>query len=195
MKRIFVVLVLCGLGVLGGRTVLANDERPTNKDAVKETPITRTDMPGFLVIGIEARTRNAKEATADGVIPRQWQRFFQEGILEKIPNKIGGNIYAVYSNYASDHNGEYSFLIGAMVKEGTVPPPGMVAESVPGGHYVVFTSEKGPLPKVVPQAWLKIFQFEDEKKLQRTYKADFELYDQRAQDPQNAQVDLYIGAN
>jgi len=77
------------------------------------------------VIGIEARTTNAKEATADGIIPRQWQRFFQEGILEKIPNKIGGNIYAVYSDYANDHNGEYDYVIGAMVKEGSVPPPGM----------------------------------------------------------------------
>jgi predicted transcriptional regulator YdeE len=189
MKRIPIVLLLGALGVLGGKVVLANDERP----ATKETPITRADLPGFLVIGIEARTTNAKEATAEGVIPRQWQRFFQEGILEKIPNKIGRNIYAVYSDYASDHNGEYDLVIGAMVNEGSVPPPGMVAKSVPGGRFAVLTSEKGPLPRVVPQDWQAILKLEDEKKLQRTYQADFEIYDQRTQDPQNAQVDLYIG--
>ena len=33
----------------------------------------------------------------------------------------------------------------------------------------------------------------DEKKLQRTYKTDFEIYDRRSRDPQNAQLDLYIG--
>jgi len=58
------------------------------------------------VIGIEARTTNAKESTADGVIPRQWQNFFQQGILAKIPNKIGSNIYALYADYASDRNDE-----------------------------------------------------------------------------------------
>jgi predicted transcriptional regulator YdeE len=159
----------------------------------KETPITRADLPGFLVIGIEVRTTNAKEATADGVIPRQWQKFFQEGILGKIPNQIGANIYAVYSEYASDHNGEYDFLIGAMVKEGSIAPDGMAAKAVPGGRFAVLTTNKGPLPNVVPQAWQRIFKLEDEKKLHRTYKADFEVYDQRSRDPQNGQLDIYVG--
>jgi predicted transcriptional regulator YdeE len=150
-------------------------------------------LPGFLVIGIEVRTTNAKEATADGLIPQQWQKFFQEGIQGKIPNQIGGNIYAVYSDYASDHNGEYDFLIGAMVKEGSVAPDGMAAKALPGGRFAVLTTNKGPLPKVVPQAWQRIFKLEDEKKLHRTYKADFEVYDQRSRDPQNAQLDIYVG--
>jgi predicted transcriptional regulator YdeE len=127
------------------------------------------------------------------VIPRQWQKFFREGILAKIPNKIGLNIYAVYSDYASDRDGEYSFVIGAMVKEGTVAPAGMVAKALPGGHFAVLTSDQGPLPKVVPGVWKKVWKLEDEKKIQRNYKADFEIYDQRSQDPQNAQVDLYVG--
>ena len=150
-------------------------------------------MAGFLVIGIQARTTNAKEATAEGIIPRQWQKFFQEGILEKIPNKISGNIYAVYSEYASDHNGEYDFVIGAMVKEGSVAQDGLTAKAVPGGRFAVLTTEHGPLPEVVPQAWREIFKLEDEKKLQRTYQADFEVYDQRSRDPKNAQVDIYVG--
>ena len=193
MKRIFVVLLVGALGVFVGRTVLANDQGPTTNDAVKETPVTHTDVPGFFVIGIEARTTNAKEATADGVIPRQWQRFFQEGTLDKIPNKIDGRIYAVYTDYASDHNGEYDFVIGARVKPGTVPPPGMVLKAVSGGSFAVFTSEKGPLPEVIPQAWRKILMLEDEKKFARTYKADFEVYDERSQNPQNSQIDIYIG--
>ena len=57
----------------------------------------------------------------------------------------------------------------------------------------VLTSDKGPLPKVVPGAWQRIWKLEDEKKLQRIYKTDFEIYDQRSQDPQNAQADLYVG--
>jgi len=150
-------------------------------------------LPGFLVIGIGVRTTNAKEKTAEGVIPGQWQKFFQEGILAKIPNKIGSNIYALYTDYASDRNGEYSFVIGAMVKDGTAAPAGMVLKSVTGGRFAVLTSDQGALPKVVPGAWQKIWKLEGEKKLQRTYKTDFEIYDRRSQDPQNAQVDLYVG--
>jgi predicted transcriptional regulator YdeE len=150
-------------------------------------------LPGFLVIGIEARTSNAKEATGDSTIPRQWQKFFQEGILDKIPGKAGSNIYAVYSDYASDHNGEYTYVIGAMAKEGTTPPAGMVAKRVPGGQYAVLTTDKGPLPQVVPGAWQKIFKLEDDGKITRAYHTDFEIYDQRARDPNNAQVDIYIG--
>jgi len=181
----FCIASLLGAGFAADQIAIANGH--------KEDVITRAHLPGFQVIGIGARTTNAKEATGDGMIPRQWQKFFLEGNLTKIPNKISGNIYALYSDYASDHNGEYDFVIGAMVKEGTLPPPGMVAKNVAGGHFAVLNSEKGPLAKVVPQAWQAIFKLEAEKKIRRTYKTDFEIYDQRSQDPQNAQVDLYVG--
>jgi len=186
--RAFILFVLF---VFGG-TALAENQRRTANDP-KENLITRADIPGFLVIGIETNTTNAKEATADGVIPQQWERFFREGIQAKIPDKVGSNIYAVYSDYASDHNGEYTYVIGGMVKDGTAPPEGMVAIRIPAGQYTVLTTDKGPLPKVVPGTWQKIFKLEEDGKLKRAYRTDFEIYDQRAQDPQNGQVDIYIG--
>jgi len=146
-----------------------------------------------MVIGIEARTTNAKEATAGGVIAAQWQEFFQDGIQEKIPNKTGANIYALYTDYASDRNGEYVYVIGAMVKDGTVPPAGMVSKRVPGGRYAVLTSEQGPVSTVVPGAWQRLWKLEDDGRLKRSYKTDFEIYDLRARDPQNSQVDVYVG--
>jgi predicted transcriptional regulator YdeE len=170
-----------------------NDQRRTTNNVSKENPITRADIPAFTVIGIEARTTNAKEATADGIIPKQWQKFFQEGILAKIPNKSGQNIYALYTDYDSGRNGEYSFVIGAIVKDGIVAPVGMVAKYVSGGRFAVLTSDKGPLAKVMPAAWQSLWKMEDEGKLKRSYQTDFEIYDQRAQDPQNAQVDIYVG--
>ena len=170
----------------------ADDQRREASDA-KETPITRADLPGFLIIGIEARTTNAKEATPDGIIPKQWQKFFQEGIVAKIPNRVGSNIYALYTDYVSDRNGEYSFVIGAMVKNGTAAPDGMVAKQVPGGRFAVITSDKGPLPKVVPEAWQAAWKMEDDGKLKRSYQTDFEIYDKRSQDSHDAQVDIYVG--
>jgi predicted transcriptional regulator YdeE len=74
-------------------------------------------------------------------------------------------------------------------------PPGMVAKKVPKGRYAIVTSAKGPVAQVVPQAWQRVYSLDDNKQLggARAYKADFELYDQRSQNPQDSQVDLYIG--
>src|ERR1700722_2472027 len=70
---------------------------------------------GFTVVGIAARTSNAKEMTAEGVIGKQWGRFMAEGLRAKIPNKADQAILAVYTDYASDHAGEYTFVLGARV--------------------------------------------------------------------------------
>jgi predicted transcriptional regulator YdeE len=149
---------------------------------------------GFTVIGIAARTNNAREASSDGVIGKQWARFMQEGVLGKIPNKLDHSIVAVYTDYASDHNGDYTFVLGAKVSSTADLPDGLVATKVPGGRYVVFTSEKGPGPKVVPELWKKINALpKSATGGNRAYRADFEIYDERAADPQNLQVDVYVG--
>jgi predicted transcriptional regulator YdeE len=153
------------------------------------------ELPGFSVIGIQVRTNNAKETAAGGLIPGQWQKFFKEGIADKIPNKIDPTIYAVYTNYASDQRGDYDFIIGMKVSGVSDIPVGMVATTIPKGRYAIVPSSTGPVSQVVPEAWQHVYSLDDSKQLGggRAYKADFELYDQRSQDPQNSQVDLYIG--
>ena len=50
------------------------------------------------------------------------------------------------------------------------------------------------MPGIVVEAWQKIWQMSDsELGGVRSYIADFEIYDERAFDPQNAVVDIYIG--
>lgn len=149
---------------------------------------------GFIVIGISARTSNAKEMTADGMIGKQWTRLMQEGLLAKIPNRADHTIVAVYTDYANDHSGEYTYILGAKVTSAKDVPAGMVAKKVPAGKYVVFTSEKGPAPKVVPETWMKINSLpKDITGGDRVYGADFEVYDERAMDPQALVVDVYVG--
>jgi predicted transcriptional regulator YdeE len=149
---------------------------------------------GFTVIGISARTNNARETAADGVIGKQWARFMQEGILAEIPNKVDHSIVAVYTDYARDHNGDYTFVLGAKVSSSANVPEGMIAKKIPAGRYAVFTSDKGPGPKVVPALWMKINSLpESAIGGARAYRADFEIYDERAADPQNLQVDVYVG--
>jgi len=161
-----------------------------------ETPMPKkVHQNGLSVAGIEVRTTNAKEMSGTGAIPAQWQKFFQDGIQQKIPDKVDGTIYAVYSDYASDRNGEYSFLIGVKVNPSATAPAGMVLRKIPSGEYAVITSDKGPVGEVVTAAWRQIYLLEDKHQLggPRAYRADFEVYDQRAADPQSSQVDVYVG--
>jgi len=165
-------------------------------DAQKETDMNpkAVQQEGFTVVGIAARTSNAKERTAEGVIGKQWQRLMKEALLATIPNKADGNILAVYTEYASDKDGEYTYVLGARVTNTERIPAGMVAISVPSGRYAVFTSEKGPVQKVVVEMWQRVWTTpKSALGGDRTYKTDFEVYDQRAQNPADAVVDLYVG--
>ena len=149
---------------------------------------------GFTVVGISIRTSNANEMSGKGVISQQWDRFMKEGLLGKIANKVNSNILAVYIDYESDANGAYTFMIGARVSSADDIPVGMVAKKVPAGRYAVFISEKGFVGKVVPQTWSRIWAIpKSSPGGNRAYRADFEVYDQRAADPQNAEVDIYVG--
>lgn len=148
------------------------------------------EQGGFTVIGIQIRTHNAA-----GDIPRQWERFLREGVIGKIPDKTDTDIVVVYHRYASDHNGDYDYLIGARVQDGTAAPAGMAAVAIPKSKYALLTTDQGPVGKVVSEAWQQIWRLEDAGGLggKRAYKADFEVYDQRARDPNHSQVDIYVG--
>ncbi len=161
---------------------------------LKEDEVKAVDESEFTVIGISARTNNAKEMTADGVIGKMWGRLFQEGLIAKIPNKADTAIVAVYTDYASDHNGDYMYVLGARVTSDSEVPSGMVAKKIPGGKFARFTTEKGPAATVVPEMWMKINSLPaGAVGADRTYRADYEVYDQRAMDPQNVVVEVRVG--
>jgi len=179
---ITVAIVMCSVLVLSAM----KKETDTNPRGVQQE--------GFTVVGIAVRTSNAEQATPAQPIGKQWERLFKEGVLAAIPNKADGNIVALYTEYASDKDGQYTYLLGARVTKVESVPAGMVAKNVPAGRYAVFTSERGPVQKVVVEMWRKVW--ETPKSAlggDRAYKADFEVYDQRAQNPADAVVDLYVG--
>jgi predicted transcriptional regulator YdeE len=150
----------------------------------------------FQVIGIAASTSNAKEASPDAIIGKQWRRFMSEDLINKIPNRVDQTIYAVYTDYTSDSNGQYTVILGAKVRPIPNPtiPDGMVIKTVPPGRYAVFTSDRGPVVKIVVDTWKQIWAYyRSLQNGQRAYQADFEVYDQRAANPNNAQVDIYVG--
>ena|SRR5436190_20315178 len=150
-------------------------------------------LDGFEVIGIKCRTNNASEALGKGCIGQQWGRLMGEGLLQKIPSRADDNIVAVYYDYASDRDGDYSYILGARVKPGTAAPSGMVKATIKAGRFAVFTSDKGPVEEVVPANWKRIWEVpKSQPGGDRLYQSDFELYDQRAADPKNAEMEIFL---
>ena len=63
-----------------------------------------------------------------------------------------------------------------------------------GSEYQKFTTKTGPFPDVLIDAWEKIWKMDSlDFGGRRKYIADFEIYDERAVDPESAAVDIYIG--
>jgi predicted transcriptional regulator YdeE len=147
----------------------------------------------FNVIGIGARTSNRVEFAGKGVISNLWQKLFAEQMLNKIPHKIDNAVVALYYNFENDKDGEYDILIGARVSSLDEVPEGMIGIHVPAEKRAVFVTEQGPQMQVVVGTWQKIWALEDQGKLNRTYQMDYELYDERSQDPAHAQVEIHIG--
>lgn len=176
-----------GLGLAGVSPALSGG---TNGEDMKPKVV---QQKAFTVVGIAARTNNAREAT-DSFIRKQWGRLMQENLLAKIPNKADSNIVAVYTNYASNKDGDYTYILGARVTKDAPIPDGMVTTTVPTGRYAVFTSERGPVQQVVVATWKRIWATpKNEPGGDRAYKADFELYGERAKNPADSVMEIYIG--
>ena len=151
---------------------------------------TKIKIDGFIVVGIEARTSNLIESGPQGIIPSIWGKLLQDQLLEKIPNKIDGSIIAAYTDYESNKDGDYTFFLGTKVSSAEQLPAGMIKRIVPSNTYQIMTTQKGPSWKVVLELWQEIWKFHEEN---RNYLFDYELYDQRSGDPNNAEVDIYVG--
>ncbi|HXX99953.1 MAG TPA: GyrI-like domain-containing protein [Candidatus Limnocylindrales bacterium] len=182
-------LLILGLALLAN---LATAQTKTPAPAAKPKMVHQDE---FYIVGIEARTSAEKEMSGQGVIGLQWQKFMQEGVLQKIPNKADQNVYAVYTDFANKRAGEYSIVIGARVTDKSKVPEGLVLKTIPAGNYAIFPTEKGPAWEVIPAAWQRIAEAEDKGELgsTRTYQADYEVYDGQAMDAYSWQAEIHVG--
>lgn len=73
-------------------------------------------------IGLELRTNNEKCSLA---MPAHKDRFFKENIPSQIPNKINGDILALYTDYEGDHTKPYSWVLGCEVSSLEQVPEGL----------------------------------------------------------------------
>lgn len=147
-------------------------------------------MAEIKVVGISLRTKY-EDASASQEIGALWQKFYEEKVFEKIPHKAQPyRIISLYTDY--DKEGNCTLILGAMVTHYDLEtmPNGMVFKTIPAAHYALF-SARGVAKKVVPDLWKTVWS---DKKLQRTYMYDFELYNAPV-DINDAVVSLYIGVH
>lgn len=147
----------------------------------------QTTIKSFKVIGVSVRTTNENGQSAND-IQALWDKFMSEGVANKIPNKIDGEILSIYTNYESDHTKPYDTILGCRVSSLEEIPEGMIGQFFEGGNYGEFIS-KGDLSQgIVYTTWTEIW----EKDQDREFTADFEVYGEKAQNPIDAQVNIYI---
>ena len=154
-------------------------------------------LPEIVLVGLTARTNNKNEMTPKASkIAALAGSYWSNQVANKIKSrKNPGVTYAVYTDFESDENGNYTYFIGEVIDSSNGQDLSQFRLiTIPESHYQKFTTESGKMPDIVISLWQKIWAM-NEKDFggKRKYIADFEIYDQRASDPSNAIVDIYIG--
>jgi len=156
-------------------------------------------LPVIIIAGITARTSNSKEFdAATAQIPKTMQQFFTQTMPVLSANNVSGSVYAVYTDYESDMNGEYTYVIGQSPASAEsvdeLRQASLHVFQLHGQKYAKFTTAPGKMPDVVIDAWKHIWSLSDEELGgKRSYKTDFEVYGPLSMDPNNAVVEIYIG--
>lgn len=140
----------------------------------------------FYITGIAVRTTN-EGGQSQKDIGALWQRFFSNNITEQIADKQSDAVYCVYTDYESGANGAYTTILGCSVAALKSMPENFVSKTIPKTTYQLYKST-GKLPESVLATWMHIWQ----APINRTYSADFDVYGEKSQDPDNAEIKTYL---
>jgi len=146
-----------------------------------------TQIAEFNIIGISVRTTNENGQAATD-IPQLWAKFIGEGISGKIPGKVGEEIYCIYTHYEKDYTRPYTTILGCKVASIDVIPAGMTGLNIAASTYQQFTAKGNLNQGAVYNEWVKIWN----SNIPRAYTADFEIYGGKSQNPEDAEVDIFI---
>ncbi|MDF5755329.1 effector binding domain-containing protein [Spongiactinospora sp. TRM90649] len=144
------------------------------------------DRPEVLVIGFAVRTANADEMDPSRArLPALWGRAGAPGAFAHVPGKIDENLYAVMTDYQSDHNGAYTQVVGVAVRSAAALPEGMVAVRVPRAT-AMKVEARGQMPGALVESWQHLWKHtESGASPARAFTTDLEVHHPGG-------VDLYI---
>lgn len=150
----------------------------------------KTAKGEFQLIGLNLGRKTSNEAGQSGIdCGNLWQKFETGGFAEKIPDLLSNAIYAVYFDYEGDHSKPFSYFIGCKVKLGTKVPTGMDRLIVPSQNYSKVIA-MGEMPDCLKESWSKIWT----SQIDRAYQFDFEIYDDRSRDWDDAEVEIFVSS-
>ncbi|MCK2217802.1 GyrI-like domain-containing protein [Actinomadura sp. ATCC 31491] len=117
-----------------------------------------TERGELIVVGWVVRTSNADEMDpARAKLPALWQRAGAPGAFAHVPGRLDENLYAVLTDYESDHHGAYTQIVGVGVRTAPRLPEGMVSVRVPGGQ-ALLVEARGQLPQALVEAWQQVWK-------------------------------------
>jgi predicted transcriptional regulator YdeE len=182
------LLLVVGVPALAQTSGTSIPKAPAATPAVQDQ-----QQDSFTVVGLTVRTTNDKEAGGQGLIPQLWQSVMEGDKLSQVPNSVSDDLIVVYSDYASDHTGEYNYTLGVRVSSADKVPEGFVVRKIQAGKYAVIQSDQGPPQEVIPALWQKINQMTPQQMGGvRAYQTDFETYPDIT-DWGNVQMTAHIG--
>lgn len=157
----------------------------------------KVTLNALTLIGLTVRTNNRNELRpASAKIASQVYYYWRGEVANRIKHRANpGVTYAVYTDYASDEHGDYTYFIGEVVDSlENQDLTEFKALSIPQSDYQKFTTAPGKIPQIVFTAWQQIWAMSNHKlEGKRRYVADFEIYDSKAAYSNSAIVDIYLG--
>lgn len=152
---------------------------------------TRETIEAFNIVGLAVETTNENGASAKD-LGDLWSRFYSDNVTRQVANMVGAEVYAVYTDYESDHTGMYTCIIGVKVSSLNVIPEGLYARAFPAATMIRMTA-KGPMPDAIFEQWQRIWDAEEI--LGRSYEYDLEVYGERSMWGDEAEVDIFLSVN
>jgi len=161
------------------------EPKMVKKEAVK--------LAGF---ALQTRTKDGENFKA---IPKFWCECFESGKMEKLHGESFLKKHAEYGAcfMENSENGEFKYVIGVEVKEGSDIPGGYHVCTIPEALYAVFSTppcEKANLVAAIQGVWKYIYAewfpnsgYEFDGK-----GVDYELYDERCMGETGNVCDIYI---
>jgi predicted transcriptional regulator YdeE len=145
-------------------------------------------LEGFKLIGIALPSKTSNENGQSGIdCGKLWQKFEKGNFRKRISARLTDQIFAVYYNYEGDHTKPFSYFIGCKVANDADIPEGFESVTIPAGKYQKIVA-KGKMPGCVANAWKEIWNGD----LPRSYRKDFEIYDEKSNDWENTEVTIFI---
>ncbi len=150
----------------------------------------KAKLPDFKLIGLKLDRKTTNEGGQSNIeCGNLWKKFETENFARRIPNKLSDEIYAVYFDYEGDHTQPFSYFIGCRVEIDTEAPQGMDSLTIPEQSYTKVMA-KGKMPDCLSNTWQDIWR----SNIERSYRHDFEIYDDRSKDWSHAEVDIFVSS-